>query len=400
MAITFDTLKANAKIFEELKKNPSWWVRLKNDTSLYIEIRKDNQVNVYSEGGSIARVRYCIKHKKLQVFTHHKYLGLPAPSNSNPYIECSDIIENPAIEGSKILVCDEIIRRVKECYSRKHAIDGLYPKESWSEKFIQGSLIIQSSGFHLDSEFAYNDSGVLNRIDLIRCDEGEVSFVELKRMSDGRMLHKTDESPEIIEQMERYRSFIQRNEVELLDYYQTLYDIKESLQLPVPNERPTRINLEPHLLIFDCWEKDTDGRDIHRKRLIEILQREYIDFSIKSEIEQVNVRSMIRDKNWSGYNVDKLDSQTTGLPFDVYVVANRYFEFPIVKVVTEQLKATIFHVESPVKVETEKFLEPKEIEMIKSWIDLNREILLKYWNGDISTVKLLNDLKKIHNSDR
>ena len=65
MAITFDTLKADAKIFEELKESPSWWVHFKNDPSLYIEIRKDNQVNVYSEGGSIARIHYCSKHKKL-----------------------------------------------------------------------------------------------------------------------------------------------------------------------------------------------------------------------------------------------------------------------------------------------------------------------------------------------
>ena len=58
MAITFDKLKENARIFEELKKNPSWWVKFKNNPSLYIDIRKDNQVNVYFEGGSIARIHY------------------------------------------------------------------------------------------------------------------------------------------------------------------------------------------------------------------------------------------------------------------------------------------------------------------------------------------------------
>jgi hypothetical protein len=29
MAITFESLKANAKIFEELSKNPEWWKRPK-----------------------------------------------------------------------------------------------------------------------------------------------------------------------------------------------------------------------------------------------------------------------------------------------------------------------------------------------------------------------------------
>ena len=281
MSITFNRLKSDSKIFEELKKNPSWWTRFKNDKSLYIEIRKDNQVNVYFEGGSIARIHYCSKHKKLQVFTHHKYLNLPAPSKSNAYIECSGIIDKPIKKDSEILVCDTIFERIRTIYSQKISINN---KEKWSEKFIQGSLIVQSSAFHLDSEFAYNDDISQNRIDLVRCDNGVVTFVELKRMSDGRMLHKTDESPEIVEQMLRYRSFILRYSNKLLDYYQKIYDIKVELQLPVPKTRPTSINPEPHLLIFDTWEKNTPGRDTHRHRLQEILQREKIEYSIKTDL--------------------------------------------------------------------------------------------------------------------
>ena len=52
MAVTFDTLKPDARIFLELNNNPHWWNRFKEDSSLYIEVRKDNQVNVYFEGGS------------------------------------------------------------------------------------------------------------------------------------------------------------------------------------------------------------------------------------------------------------------------------------------------------------------------------------------------------------
>ena len=284
MAITFDILKPEAKIFQELKKNPSWWARFKNDSSLYIEIRKDNQVNVYFEGGSVARIHYCSKHKKLQVFTHHKYLNLPAPSKSNAYIECSGIIDEPKETNSEILVCDKVIERVKTCYSQKHAINGIVDKEKWSEKFIQGTLITQSSDFHLDSEFANNDATDKNRIDLIRCDKGVITFVELKRIADGRMLHKTDESPEIVDQMNRYKDFITKYSVELLAYYQKLYDVKAELGLPVPQIRPSSINPEPHLLIFDNWTKETTGRKIHRKRLIDILNREKINFSIQTDL--------------------------------------------------------------------------------------------------------------------
>ena len=284
MAITFDILKPEAKIFQELKKNPSWWARFKNDSSLYIEIRKDNQVNVYFEGGSVARIHYCSKHKKLQVFTHHKYLNLPVPSKSNAYIECSGIIDEPKETNSEILVCDKVIERVKTCYSQKHAINGIVDKEKWSEKFIQGTLITQSSDFHLDSEFAYNDATDKNRIDLIRCDNGVITFVELKRIADGRMLHKTDESPEIVDQMNRYKDFITKYSVELLAYYQKIYDVKAELGLPVPQIRPSSINPEPHLLVFDNWTKETTGRKIHRKRLIDILNREKINFSIQTDL--------------------------------------------------------------------------------------------------------------------
>ena len=274
MAVTFGTLKHNARIFLELNNNPHWWKLFKEDSSLYIEVRKDNQVNVYFEGGSIARIHYCSKHRKLQVFIHHKYLGIPKPADNNLYVEYSDKI------GSCL---NDVLDRVKTVYSQKGSIDGVVPKEKWSEKYIQGTLIVQSRQCHLDSEFAYNDSETSNRIDLVRCSDGMVTFVELKRMGDNRMLHETDATPEVVYQMNRYKQFIEKHSSQLLEYYQKLYDIKKILELPVPESRPVCINPIPELLIFDCWEKNTKGRDEHRRRLCEILQKEDIRFSVKSD---------------------------------------------------------------------------------------------------------------------
>lgn len=271
MAVTFDTLKPDARIFLELNNNPHWWKRFKEDASLYIEVRKDNQVNVYFEGGSIARIHY---YRKLQVFIHHKYLGIPKPADNNLYVEYSDKI------GSCL---NDVLDRVKTVYSQKGSIDGVVPKEKWSEKYIQGTLIVQSRQYHLDSEFAYNDSEISNRIDLVRCSDGMVTFVELKRMGDNRMLHETDATPEVVYQMNRYKQFIEKYSSQLLEYYQKLYDIKKILELPVPESRPVCINPIPELLIFDCWEKNTKGRDEHRRRLCEILQKEDVRFSVKSD---------------------------------------------------------------------------------------------------------------------
>lgn len=276
MVVTFDKLNPNAPIFRELKTNaPSWWERFVNDPALYIEIRKDNQVNVYFEGGSIARIHYCSKKRKLQVFTHHKYLGHPNPQKGSLYEECSEYIGQ---------IIDEVIGRVKTEYSQKHSVDGSLDKEKWSEKFIQGALIVKNRSIHLDSEFAYIDQDSDIRIDLIRCENGELSFVELKRMDDNRMLHEDDQSPEIVDQMNRYRLFVQNYSEQLLHYYQKVYDLKQSLNLPVPNIRPYVVNPEPQLIIFDRWVKCHPKRDVHRKRVKEILDRENVHYTIQSDL--------------------------------------------------------------------------------------------------------------------
>ena len=294
MAVTFDTLKKDATIFAELRKNPEWWQHFKEDTSLYIEIRKDNQINVYFEGGSVARIHYCSKHKKLQVFTHHKYLGVLPSSKSNLYIECCDYLnEKNEKESNKKKElkekspknCEIILDNIKRCYSQKNSSAGSFTKEDWSEKYIQGSLIINNRSVHLDSEFAYNDDQSKNRIDLIKCIDGVVTFVELKRINDGRMLHEDDNTPlEIVNQMERYKQFIEKYEAQLLTYYQRVYDIKMSLGLPVPDTRPVKINLTPELLIFDGWEKSTEGRRIHRERMYKKLKEKGIKYYTITEI--------------------------------------------------------------------------------------------------------------------
>lgn len=274
MQVTFDTLKIEANIFSELKKNPEWFEHCKNDNSLYIEIRKDNQVNIYSEGGSVARIHYCSKLKKLQVFTHYKYLGLK--DSDKTYLECSQII------GDEI---DNILENVKDNYSQKKAENGIYSKEKWSEKYIQGNLITKTfKRQHLDSEFAYKDGSFDIRIDLIKVVDGAVTFVELKRMDDARMLKKEGVEPEIIEQMKAYADFIAEYKEKILDYYQTVYDIKKDLKLPLPEQRPILVNSIPELLIFDRWEKSHPARIRHRAEMEKILRENGIEYRIISKL--------------------------------------------------------------------------------------------------------------------
>lgn len=266
--VTFDTLKRDAKIFDELKNNgPVWWQYCKNEKAFYIEVRKNNNINVYFEGGSIIKVHYCSRHKELQTFTHYKYLGLE--DKTITYVNCAKTIDKQI---------GTITDGIKKHYSQKNG-KGM---ESWSEKYIQGQLIINNRDIYLDSEFAYKDEVSDVRIDLVKCVNGTVIFVELKRLGDDRMLSKTDDSPEIIFQMKAYADFIKKYRDQILAYYQKLYDIKKDLGLPVPEVRPQKVSTDPELLVFNGWtHMDKQGRrKTHLHRMEEILQRERVTYSI------------------------------------------------------------------------------------------------------------------------
>ena len=269
MAVSFNTLNEEATIFNELNKNPLWWEKFKKDRSLYIEIRKDNQVNVYFEGGSVARIHYCSKHKQLQVFTHHKYLGITAEKPM--YIECSKIINEKL---------DFILDQVKRNYSQKYNQNGITPKEQWSEKFIQSNLILESSTTHLDSEFAYKDNENDIRIDMVKVVDGAITFVELKRLDDPRMLKSTEDDPEVVFQLRDYEKFIESHKDELLSYYKRVYDIKKKLGLILPTSRPASVNTKAELLIFNRWEREHPARENHKRRMEKILTNANISYKI------------------------------------------------------------------------------------------------------------------------
>ncbi|MCD8287113.1 MAG: hypothetical protein LUD50_07815 [Clostridia bacterium] len=278
----------NAQIFNELRDNPPlWWMKFKERDDLYIEVRKGNEVHVYYEGGKVAGIRYSKRKKKFVVHTHRKYLGITAPKPT--YVECSDTV------GADI---DSILKRIEENYSKKRAVYGVVQKESWSEKYIQGELILKYRDIHLDSEFAFNDGKRKVRIDLVKSVNGAITFVELKRIKDGRMLHITDYTNtdegtgkskdagdnDIKYQMEKYADFIRDYKKKILCYYQQLYDIKKSLSLPVPDVRPESVNATPELLIFNLWEKKHHARDKRLKGIEDKLDRRGITYKIKSEL--------------------------------------------------------------------------------------------------------------------
>lgn len=266
--ITFGALKSDAQIFKELESGRyAWWERVKSNPDLYVEIRKDNEVHVYYEGGRVLRMRYCSKRKEVQAFTHNKYLT--RDENATGYENCAKLLDAQL---------DTIIENV-HLYSRKYGIED---KEKWSEKYIQGNLIINHRSQYLDSEFAYNSGDI--RIDLVECVNGEIRFIELKRIDDARMVTK-DGKPEIVDQIEQYQIFIDLHEKEIIDYYQIVYDIKARLGLSIPPISPEKLNPMPFLLIFNRWVKDHPMREKHKIEMEKILKDKKIDYKIINSFE-------------------------------------------------------------------------------------------------------------------
>lgn len=262
--VTFDTLDPKAKLFAELKSGKyAWWKKVKTNPNLYIEIRKDNSINVYYQGGSVMRLEY---GRKLNAYTHRKYLH----GTGTGYEECADQL------NAKL---DSIIASIPKFYSQKKGTD----KEKWSEKFIQSQYILKYRALYIDSEFAYKEDPFDMRVDLIECAGGIIRFVELKRLDDGRMLKESDETPEVVEQVNSYREFILQYGPRIVEYYKKLWLIKDELGLPNTCE-PKELSNELLLLIFDRWTKATKGREVHTRRMEEILQKKNVDYVIESEV--------------------------------------------------------------------------------------------------------------------
>ena len=265
--VTFETLNPNAPLFSELKSGKyAWWENIKKDPRLYIEIRKDNYINVYFEGGNVAKLEYRSKDNTIQTSTHSKYLH----GNGDDYVECS---------LDKDL--ETIITNIKKYYSKT---EDEKEKEEWSEKYIQSQYIIKYHSKYIDSEFAYKDDSFDIRIDLIECINGELRFVELKTIDDGRMLKKTDDNPEVVEQVKAYNKFIYEYEKEIIKYYDKIWTIKNELGLIIPEKRPSSLAKKTLLLIFNRWTYLESRRRNHTKRLIDILDIEKIDYIIKEDI--------------------------------------------------------------------------------------------------------------------
>ncbi len=275
MKETASLLNPKANLFEKIRiHQPKWWKLLCEDKELYIEIRKDNSINVYFFGGSIARIEY---KNGFVAKIHQKYLGDYKPRGKTK--KGNDKFEYDKIDLSKLneLKIAEIKNCIKTDYIRHINV------EKPSEKWIQGK-IIKKNPRYIDSEFQFNKDNVIGklRIDLIELSDGVLTFIELKGIFDNRLRNKAQSSsiPEIIEQMKKYRQFINTYQIDIIDYYKKLIEIKQSLGLTIIENNNFTINKTPKLIIANTYKKIDSRREKRISDIEELLKTYNIDYDI------------------------------------------------------------------------------------------------------------------------
>lgn len=248
-----------APLFKVLMTDPPvWWEILKNDPELYIDIRKGNMVMAYYQGGRVASIAYK-RGLGVSAKIHPKYIG----ADSDKEQEIAHRLDSDFLKVIKA--------NIETYYSQRS-------DEDIQEKRIQGECVINNRNIYLDSEFAhrqYKGQSHTVRIDLIKIIDDEIIFEELKKINDAR-LHTSKGRPEIIQQMNAYREFLEENYKTLETYYKTLLQIKINLGLPtplVPDVDRLHVRVEPELTIFNTYPQTINKRadTIRNKRINSIM---------------------------------------------------------------------------------------------------------------------------------
>ncbi len=273
---TFISLNPKAKIFDEIKiQQPKWWSLFINDNELYIEIRKDNYINVYYYGGSLAKIDYL---NGFVAETHQKYLGDANPrrkTKNGKDVFNYDPLDLATLDKQKI---SEIKNRIKNDYLQQ--INAEKPAEKW----IQGKMIKENQNY-IDSEFQFNQDPEIGklRIDLVELSNNILSFVELKGIFDNRLRNdvtRNSKVPEIIEQMNKYKLFINKYEDNIIEYYQKLIEIKNSLGLTTIDKTKIKLNKNPKLIIANTYSKKTIKREERICDIENLLGKNNVDYKI------------------------------------------------------------------------------------------------------------------------
>ena len=275
MARNYFDLNINAPLFTELAQLPEWWKRILNDKTLYVNIRKGNRINVYYHGASVMELSIN-RDKSIQGKIHSKYiLFQETQTDKNGYrkdISPETIVENlPSIKNAII------------------ANQATSNPEGLIEKAIQGIMYVE--GKYIDTEFEYvHPNRLITRIDLTTInDDGMIEFVELKLISDPRLLKKdmSLKNEEIRKQIDNYNSFIKGHKNEIIQYYKQLQQILKKVGVNNPLCNIAITDIKPSVSLYFAGYADGKNNHPQRRKRIDNIKQILDEKGISSNINEI-----------------------------------------------------------------------------------------------------------------
>ena len=267
MARNYFDLNINAPLFTELAQLPEWWKRILNDKTLYVNIRKGNRINVYYHGASVMELSM---NRYIQGKIHSKYFQI----------------------DSKRYRTEKPETIVEKLHSIKVAIENNQTTsnpEGLCEKAIQGMMYVE--GKYIDTEFEYvHPNRLITRIDLTTInDDGMIEFVELKRISDPRLLKKdmSLKNEEIRRQIDDYNSFINEHREEIIQYYKLLQQILKKIGVNNPLCNITISGVKPSVSLYFAGYADGKSNHLKRRKRIDCIKQILEEKSINSNINEI-----------------------------------------------------------------------------------------------------------------
>ena len=275
MARNYFDLNINAPLFTELSKLPEWWKTIINDNSLYVNVRKNNRINVYYRGASVMELSMN-RNKSIQGKIHSKYiLFQEIPTDKNSYIK--DISPETIVEN---------LPSIKNAIDANQATSN---PEGLSEKAIQGMMYVE--GKYIDTEFEYvHPNRLITRIDLTTInDDGMIEFVELKRISDPRLLKKdmSLKNEEIRRQIDDYNSFIREHNEEIIQYYNLLQQILKKIGVNNPLCDISITGIRSSVSLYFAGYADEKSNHPQRRKRIDCIKQILEEKGINSNINEI-----------------------------------------------------------------------------------------------------------------
>ncbi len=285
-------------LFLEKKKGRNWWQQVLDDEDLYVNIRKENTLHVYYKGAGVIRGLLLYKRKK----------GWRCAINGG-YLD-KEIWPDSKSKKDYSTTPEKIMSDIKNIKTRINENKKSNNNEGKCEDEIKGDLYTKVKGGYIDTEYAFNYSEESKkvhkigkskgkplkiRIDLVTInDDDMIEFVELKRISDGR-LHKRTSEPEIVQQMEDYTEFIIDHKKEIQEYYEKVQIIMEKIGVnnPLKDKKIKGVAPEARLFIAE-YKKDSKYDEDRYKRIIDIKEMLEKD-GIKSNISDI-IKSYLQKK--------------------------------------------------------------------------------------------------------